>query len=188
MTFALDRAFRGELRHSWGWYVALGIILLVLGIIALGSAGITTFATVVTFGWLLMIGGVVLGIHSFTIRRWSGFFLNLLMGILYFIVGLLLVAHPAAGAVSLTLILAAFFMVAGIFRIGAGIAIPFPHRAWLIFNGIVTLVLGILVWAQWPSSSIWLIGTFIGIELVLYGWSTLMLGIMAHHLPPEQTA
>jgi uncharacterized membrane protein HdeD (DUF308 family) len=94
-----------------------------------------------------------------------------------------MVANPAAGALSLTLLLAAFFMVGGILRIVAAVSFRFPGRGWAVFGGLVTLVLGAMIWSEWPTSSIWVIGTFVGIDLIFDGWSLVMTGMAARQLP-----
>ncbi len=176
-----------ELRRHWGLYLSIGIILVILGIIAISAAVATTLVSVAIFGWILVISGGVLAGHAFWTRTWGGFFVHLLAAIFYVIVGLLIAAHPAASALSLTLLLAAFFMVYGIFRIVGSLMIRFPSWGWVLFNGIISLILGILIWARWPYSAFWVIGAFIGIDLLLNGWSFIMLSLTARAALPRTT-
>ena len=178
----------GELKKSWGWFLALGIALVVLGAIALGSASCLTFVSMVFFGWLLIVGGVFEAVHAFWRKKWSGFFLDLLVGVLYVVVGFMVVANPGATAVALTLLIAMFLIFGGVFRIAAAISVRSPHWGWVLVHGIVSLLLGIAIWRQWPLSGIWVIGLFIGIELLLNGWTLIMLGLAARKLPAEASA
>jgi uncharacterized membrane protein HdeD (DUF308 family) len=178
----------GELRRSWGWFLALGIVLIVLGTIALGSALLMTVASVFFFGWLLIIGGVMEAVHAFWRKRWAGFFLDLLTGILYVVAGWMMVTNPTESAVLLTLLIAMFLFFEGVFRIVAALAARYPHWGWVLFNGLISVLLGILIWRQWPYSGLWVIGLFIGIEMLLNGWSLVMLSLSARKLPEEVSA
>ena len=173
------------LRRNWGWFVARGIVQIVLGLIALGASVIVTLASVVLFGWLLMIGGILSVVHAFWERQWSGFFLDLAMGILNAVVGFMVIGNPVATAEALTLLIAVFLFMGGIFRIVAALSGRFQHSFWVLVNGIVTLALGIMIWRQWPLSGLWVIGLFIGIDLIFYGWSLLILGLTARKLSPR---
>src|SRR6202012_1377869 len=124
------------------------------------------------FGVLLLIAGIATLIHSFWTRQWAGFALQLLAGTLSSVTGVLLIADAQGGAVILTIILGAYFWISGMFRLGFAISHPhLHHRGALMFSGFVTLVLGILITLHWPGSSAWVIGTFIGIDLIFYGIS-----------------
>jgi uncharacterized membrane protein HdeD (DUF308 family) len=182
-AMVLDPRASQELRRHRGWFVALGVALVVLGVVALGAVGLVTLASVLLFGWLLLIGGIMQIVHAFRVRRWGGFPRHLLGGVLSLVVGLLIARNPVAGAASLTLLLAAFFMVGGIFRIGAALSFHFPGRGWAVLSGVVTLLLGIMIWSEWPASGVWVIGTFVGIDLIFDGWSLVMTGMAARQLP-----
>ncbi len=173
------------LQKNWGWLLALGIISIILGLLALGSSVFFTVASMIFFGWILLIIGILEMVHSFWHRHWGGFFLHLLNGILAFVAGVIMIGNPAGSALILTLMLAMFFMVAGLFRIIAALAMRFPSWGWRLFDGVITLVLGILLWGQWPLSGLWAIGMFIGIALIFSGWSSVMLALAARDLPPR---
>jgi len=179
----LDTGGTEELRRHWGVCVVLGIASVILGTVALGASGIVTLASVLFFGWMLVFGGAVQAVHAFWFRRWGGFFRHLLGGVLGIVVGGLMVARPLAGAESITLLLAAFFVVGGVFRIMAALAVRFPSWGWTLMSGVVTLLLGIIIWRQWPISGLWVIGTFVGIDLIFDGWSLVMLGTTARQQP-----
>ena len=169
-----------QFSRNWGWFLALGILMIVLGIVALGSALFVTLVSMIFFGWLLIFSGVFEVVQSFWQKRWGGFFLHLAVGILYAIVGFMLIANPEASAVALTLLMAIFFIVAGFFRIVAAFVMRFPQWGWMLISGIAALILGLLIWQQWPTSGFWVIGLFIGIELIFTGWSWIMLALAAH--------
>ncbi len=174
-----------ELKKRWGWFLGLGIALIVLGTIALGASVFTTLATVTLIGWLMIFVGVVQVVHAFGVKNWGGFFIDLLTGILYVVVGFLVVANPGATAVTLTLLIAMFLIFGGIFRIATAIIIRFQNWIWLLLHGVINLLLGILIWQQWPVSGLWVIGLFIGIDLIFNGWSMVMMGLAAKNLPTE---
>jgi uncharacterized membrane protein HdeD (DUF308 family) len=188
MEQAIQLEGAGELRRSWGWYLALGIVLIVLGTIAIGSTFVMTIASVFFFGWLLIIGGVMEAIHAFWHKRWAGFFLDLLTGILYIVAGWMMVTNPAESALLLTLVIAMFLVFEGVFRIVAALAARYPHWGWVMFNGVISLILGIMIWRRWPYSGLWVIGLFVGIEMLLNGWSLVMLSLSARNLPDEVPA
>ena len=171
-----------EIRRGWGWLLALGIALVILGIAALSWSVFTTLVSVVFFGWLLLIGGVLSVVHAFIRRRWGGFFIELFAGLLYFVVGLMIVGHPAASAIALTLLISVFLLVGGVFRILTALTVRFHHWTWMLLNGVISLLLGSMIWADWPVSGLWVIGLFIGIDMIFYGWSLIMLGIAVRNL------
>src|SRR5437764_3743559 len=173
----------GDLRRKWGWFLALGIVMIVFGMIALAIMPAATIGTVLILGWLMIFSGIVEAVHGFQVRSWGGFFLHLLGGIVGVLIGLLVVTHPVAGALAWTLLFASFFTVIGIFRVAAAITLKFPHWGWAVFDGIVTLALGILLWAEWPFSGFWFLGLAVGISLILRGWSYLMFALAIHSLP-----
>jgi uncharacterized membrane protein HdeD (DUF308 family) len=174
-------------RHHWRWVLASGIAFIGLGSMAFGYSVLVTLASVFVLGWALVFGGLFQAIHAFKVSRWSGFLLELVMAILYVVVGLVMVAHPGAGAMSMTLLIAAFFLVGGLFRIFAGTMLHPPGRAWLLLSGAVTLLLGILIWTEWPASGLWVIGTFVAIDMVFGGSWLIMLALNARSLPSSGT-
>jgi len=175
-----------EIRSSWGWFLALGILLMILGAVCIVGDVTATFATVLVFGWLLLISGIFALIQAFRTMSWSGFFLYLLSALFRGFTGYLLIRYPFAGAASLTLILASFFVVGGIFRaIGAGV-MKFPRWGWSVFSGIVSLVLGIMLLAQMPVSSVWFIGFAIGVDLIVDGASLIGFATAINTLPKSK--
>jgi uncharacterized membrane protein HdeD (DUF308 family) len=173
-----------ELRRNWGWFLVLGILLIVGGILAVGYAFVATVISVVFIGWLLFFDGVVHAIMAFWARRWGGFLRNLLGGVLAIVLGLLLVSRPLAGAAVLTLLIAAFFLVGGVFQLVAAIMMQFPSWPWAMLTGAIDLLLGILIWSEWPSTAEWVIGTFVGIGMIFRGWAYVMFALaVRRHIP-----
>lgn len=166
-----------HLHPRWAWLLVLGILLVVLGTIAFFLTPAATLATVIVLGWLMMVSGVIEAFHAFSVRRWSGFFLHLIGGVLGVLVGLLIVTHPLAGALTLTLLFAAFFCVVGLFRLIASASLRFPNWGWAFLDGLVALALGILLWLQLPWSGLWFLGLALGLSLLFRGWAYIMLSI-----------
>lgn len=168
-----------EVRSHRTWFFVIGILLIICGTIVLGYTFEMTIVSMVFLGWLLVIGGVIEVVHGFARHEWDGFFINLLAGILYAIAGVLIIAEPGVAAMTLTLIIALILIAAGAFRLFVAFSTPMKHRGWLIFNGAIAVVLGISIAASWPVSGLWVIGLFIGIDLVIDGWTEVMLAIAA---------
>jgi uncharacterized membrane protein HdeD (DUF308 family) len=168
-----------DIRRNWGWFLALGIVQIVAGMLAVGFAFSATVATVVAFGVLLLIAAGAQIAAAIWARDWGGFFLFLLVGIVYTIAGFLMLQHPILAAEGLTLMLAAAFLVGGVFRIIVAVAERFPSWGWVVCNGIITVLLGVAIWQQWPASGLWVLGMFIGIDLIVNGvtWSFLAVGV-----------
>jgi len=184
------RVLRHELvaiQGQWAWLLALGIVLVVVGTIAIGMPLLTTLATALTIGVLLLLGGVAQLVGTFWTRNWSGFFLMLLMGVLYVVLGLLFVREPIQAAEALTLLLACTLMVSGVFRITGSLIHRFPQWGWIFFGGVLNLALGIVIWLQWPFSGFWVIGLFVGIDILFSGWTWIMLALRLKNLPGPRT-
>jgi uncharacterized membrane protein HdeD (DUF308 family) len=171
-----------QLGRKWGWLCGLGIVLVVLGTIAIGASVFVTLATMVFVGCLMLIGGILQTIHAIAMRGWSGFYIDLIAGLLYTVVGLMIVAHPGATAVGLTLIIAVLLILGGIFRIVIALSARYQNRLWLLLHGIVNLLLGFVIWHDWPLSGMWVIGLFVGIDMIFNGWTLVMLGLAAKKL------
>lgn len=174
------------LRRNWLWFVLLGVVLIVVGVIALGSLGIASLATAVALGALLVVGGVAEILGAFWSRGWSGFFLHLLSGLLSLVVGVLFLRAPVAALDALTLLLACLLMVGGIFKIVAALSYRFEAWGWPLVSGVIDLILGVLIWQQWPASALWVIGLFVGISLVFRGFNWIGLGLALRALPPAK--
>jgi uncharacterized membrane protein HdeD (DUF308 family) len=171
-----------QVRPCWGWFLALGIILMGIGVMALAFIPVATLGSVLVLGWLMVAGGVLEGVYAFYVRGWGGVLLHVLGAVLGILVGLIVVTHPVAGALAWTLLFAAYFTVIGIFRTIAAIQLKYQSWGWAVFDGIVTLVLGLLLWAEWPASAIWFLGLALGIALILRGWTMVMFALAVRAL------
>lgn len=170
-----------EIKRNWGWFFAMGLLLIILGAGVASFSFYSTIFSVVLLGVFLIGAGVVQIVQGFLARQWSGLFLSLLIGCLYLITGFLCVTRPGVAAMSLTLWIAAFCLIAGLFRMMASLIIRFDQWGWVFFNGFITFILGMMIYSDWPLSGLWLIGLFIGIDLILSGWSWIMLSLKAHY-------
>ncbi len=166
------------LHAKWGWIVALGIVYLVAGIIALGSVFAATVASVFVVGIMMMIAGIAEVINAFQVKTWGKFTFWLLLGILYIVAGFVAWDNPLLTAVWLTLFLGAALVASGIVRIFLG----FNMKAgspwmWVVVSGLITLVLGVIILVHWPFSAVYTLGIFLGVDLVFAGASWIGLGL-----------
>jgi uncharacterized membrane protein HdeD (DUF308 family) len=177
MTDVLIIQVTPEMIHHWGWFLAFGIVLLLLGIAAIVRSVTATVASMYFFGWLLVLAAIFEFVSAFMVGNWAGFFLHLLIAILFGIVGVLMLTRPVISAESLTLVMGVFFLIAGLYQLIASLWAHLPGWGWHALSGVVTTVMGILVLAGWPATGFWVIGLFVGIELVFYGWAWIALAI-----------
>jgi uncharacterized membrane protein HdeD (DUF308 family) len=168
-----------DFQKNRGWFLVLGILLLIVGSLAIIYDVMATLISVIFFGWLLISVGAFEALQSLWQPKWSGLFLQLFVGILAVVVGFHFLTAPAAGALVLTFLMAVYFMVIGILRAVAAITMRFPGWGWVLLSGTITFILGVFIKQQWPLSGLWIIGLFIGIDMVVRGWSYVMLFLAA---------
>jgi len=165
----------------------LGIALIVLGMVAVVLSALFTIGTVMICGGLLVAAGIVEFIHACKAHGRKRVFLNIVSSLLYLLAGGIILFNPVAGALSLTLVISVFLLVAGVIRCAYGIT----HReqrtwGWFVFGGLVDIALGAFITLGWPATGLWVIGLFIGIEMLMYGFTMTMLSIefknMEHRL------
>jgi uncharacterized membrane protein HdeD (DUF308 family) len=168
-----------DFQKNRGWFLAQGIFLLIVGSLAIIYDVTATLLSVLVFGWTLIFAGAFEALQSLWQPKWSGLFLQLTVGILAVVVGFHFLASPAAGALVLTLLLAVYFMVVGILRAVTALTMRFPSWGWVLFSGMVTFMLGVLIKRNWTVSGLWIIGLFIGIDMLFRGWSYVMLFLAA---------
>jgi uncharacterized membrane protein HdeD (DUF308 family) len=168
---------RTNLRRFSSLYFALGLVLILIGCLAIAAPHLATSKAVVFIGALLLIAGITDAIHAVMVRNVRGFAMHLLAAALYMIVGLFVLEDPDRAAGVLTLLLSAAFVVGGLLRVLFSLAERFPAWGWVLLNGVVDLALGVLIWRGWPESSLWVIGLFVGIELLLHGWAWVVLAL-----------
>jgi uncharacterized membrane protein HdeD (DUF308 family) len=160
-----------EMQRNRGWILALGIALIVLGCLAVTYTITATITTMVYLGYFLLIGGFFEVVSAFWARQWGGFFLGLMMGMLLILAGIITLNHEGGVAILLTGIIAFFFMVGGIMRIVAAFSMKFSNWGWVVLSGLVTFILGLMIWRQWPISGLWVPGMLLGIDLIFSGWN-----------------
>ena len=172
------------LHAKWGWIVALGIVYLVAGVIALGSVFAATVASVLVVGIMMMIAGVAEVINAFQVKTWGRFFFWLILGILYIVAGFVAWDNPLLTAVWLTLFLGAALVASGIVRIFLGFNMQHGSPwMWVVVSGLITLVLGLIILAHWPFSAVYTLGIFLGVDLVFAGASWIGLGMGLRNAP-----
>lgn len=164
------------LRRNWGWLMAAGIALIVLGVIGLGSVALLSIASAVWFGAMIFVGGIVVLIDAFRQQGWKSRLLHILIGVLYLAVGVVTFANPLAATASLTLLAGCGLVATGALRLIVAFQNrELPYWGWVAFSGLLSVVLGGMIIAQWPASSLWVLGTFLAIELIFQGWAAIAL-------------
>jgi uncharacterized membrane protein HdeD (DUF308 family) len=168
----------GTVRKASGWSVLWGVLMLVCGILAICLPLASSIGIVILLAWLIVFAGVSHLFFAFQCHSIGGFFWQLLLAIVYGAAGVYMLMNPLLGVLSLTLVLAVFLLFEGILELALYFRIRRTAQAgWILFDGIITLILGILVWARWPSSSVWIIGTLVGVSLIFSGISRFMLSL-----------
>jgi uncharacterized membrane protein HdeD (DUF308 family) len=172
-----------QVASKWGWFVALGLVLILAGVFALGDVVAVTLVSVIFIGAMLLVGGIFQIVQAFMTKQWSGFLLNLFVGLLYVIGGFLIMQEPVHGSFIITLLLLAAILMGGITRI----MIALRHRElsgwWLmLLGGIISVILAIILYASLPWSGLWVLGTLIAIELLIHGFTWLQVGLSLRQL------
>jgi uncharacterized membrane protein HdeD (DUF308 family) len=168
------------LKAKWGWIVALGVVYVIAGVIALGSVVNATVAAVWVVGIMMIIAGVFEVIYSFQIKTWGRFLFWLLLGVLYIVAGFIAFENTLLTAIWLTLLLGAALVASGIVRIFLGFNMQGGSPwGWVVASGLITLLLGIVILAHWPYSGLYALGVILGVDLVFAGagWIGLGLGL-----------
>jgi uncharacterized membrane protein HdeD (DUF308 family) len=177
----LRRQLASTIHAHWKLFLAQGIVMMILGFLAVAVPNIATLAVEIFVGWLFFAGGIFRAISVWHARQAPGFAWSLLAAVLSVVLGLILIFHPLAGVLTLTMVLVAFFIIEGIASIVAAI----EHRqhlrswGWVLFSGIIDLLLAYLIWQGWPSSAAWAIGLLVGINMLFLGLSLVMTALAA---------
>jgi len=166
----MREAMRDAVRRHSFWYLAQGALMVVAGVFALIYPVLSSVAAVFFLGWLLIVGGILQGIGLIGARNVPHFWLQLVSVVLFIVVGLLFLRNPGESLLTLTLLLIVFFMVEGISKVIFALTIrPLTNWGWVLASGIVSIVLSVYLWANIPVTAVWLIGVFLGIELICEG-------------------
>ena len=163
-----------RLSRDFGWLAALGVILVLAGLVGLIYTGVATLTSMILFGWLLLIGGVVGLLHAVQARGSNFFWLGVVVAALNIAAGVVVIVRPEAAAAALTMFAALLFLTGGVFRLAGSLVVRGPQFGWTLVQGAFGLLLGILVLASWPSSSKYVIGCCFSLGLLFDG-----LGLMA---------
>jgi uncharacterized membrane protein HdeD (DUF308 family) len=163
-------------RSSSGWLTMWGILMLICGILAIALPWASGIGVVIVVAWVLLLSAVWHLIFAFQTRGAGGVLWQLLLAIIYGAAGIFMLMNPLAGLVTLTLVLATFLLIEAALETALYFSIRRAVNAgWVLFDAIVTLVLAILIWSQWPSSSLWVLGTLVGVSLIFSGIARLSL-------------
>jgi len=176
-THSLGSAIH-ELRAKWGWIVALGVVYVVAGFIALGSVVLATVVSAIVVGVMMLIAGVTEVISAFQMKSWGKFFLWILLGVLYAIAGLFVIYDPLFAAGVLTLIIGAALVASGIVRIFLAFQMQ-SGAPWVMvaISGVITALLGAIILWHWPVSGFFVLGTLLGVDLIFAGVSWISIGL-----------
>jgi len=157
--------------------VVLGIVTVILGVLAMMAPLMTGVTVALLLGILLIAAGITRTIFAFKAKSWGKGILAFVLGLLTLLVGLYMIARPGVALATLTLVLAAYFFVDGIFEIFEAFDLkPLKGWGWMLFGGIVSIILGIMIWRGWPGSSVLVIGILVGIKLIFAGWAMVGIG------------
>jgi uncharacterized membrane protein HdeD (DUF308 family) len=172
-----------EAKHLTGWSIAVSLLMIFAGILAIGLPVAAGIAVNIVVAWLLVFSGVAHLVFGWHLRGIGGVVWQILLGVLYIGVGIYLLVHPVAGLVTLTLALAFYLFAEGVLEIILSFQVrPRQGWGWLLLDGIVTLILGVMIWRTWPMSTEWVIGTLVGISMIFSGATRLMLSLAARRI------
>ena len=175
-------------KESVGWSIGLSALMILAGVLAIVIPPVAGIAVVIVVAWLLIFSGAAHLVFAWHTRTTGGFAWELLLGILYFLIGIYTLVHPVAGLASLTLVLAIYLFAEGVLEFVLSFRLrPMPGSTWLLFDGIITLILAILIWRTWPSSTEWVIGTLVGVSMLFSGVSRLVLSLAARRVLAKLT-
>lgn len=172
-----------RIRKHWVAALLLGVVLVLLGTFAIVYTYMAAVVAVLYLSVVLLVASGVQLAEGVLGRGVGNFFLHLLVAVLYFIAGVFVFEHPGRTVAGLTLVIAAVLFVEGFLRIVVALTERFHGWGWVLLNGVISLALGVMIWRQWPESSLWVIGVFVGIDLLFNGWSLIMLALALRGLP-----
>ncbi|KDN10399.1 MULTISPECIES: HdeD family acid-resistance protein [unclassified Gilliamella] len=166
-----------NLKEKSSWFILVGVILIILGSLALGYQFTATVFSVYFIGSLILMAGIAQALHSFRIKGFSQSALWAVMGVLYIFIGLMSFFQPVAVSSALTLVISFLLIMSGFTQIFAAMNNRnLPRWGWVLTSGIITLILGFMIIAGWPYDSLWVLGMFLGIDLIFQGWAYVAIG------------
>jgi uncharacterized membrane protein HdeD (DUF308 family) len=172
----MAEAILGGIKRASGWSIVLGVLMIILGIIAMLAPWEFGIVIALIIGWSAIFNGVAQIIYGIRIHSGGRTVLEVILGLIYIVAGIYLLMHPVGGLLALTLFLACFLLVYGIFALVLAFHMrPLHGWGWVLFDAIITILLGILIWAHWPLNSEWVVGTLFGISILVSGVTRLMM-------------
>ncbi|MEV8589084.1 DUF308 domain-containing protein [Streptomyces sp. NPDC051180] len=178
-----DMARQGrKLRRGFGWLAALGVLLVIAGLVGLAYTGLATLTSMLLFGWLLLIGGVVGLLQAIGSRGTSSFWLAVVVAALNIAAGVVVIRHPEGSAEALTMFAALLFLTGGLFRLVGSVVVRGPQFGWTLLQGAFGLLLGLLVLFDWPDSSRYVLGVFFSLALLFDGLGLIAMGLGGRHV------
>ena len=180
MAIGIEKPHAAQVRDKWGWFLALGILLLIFGLVAFLNVFLATVASVLYIGAMMLVGGAFQFVQAFQAKGWSQAIYWGLSGLLYMLAGLLAFYNPALTAALFTLFMAAALLVSGAVRAWVGFKMrPTKGAGWVTFGGVITALAGIVIAIGWPVNSLWILGLFLAIDLTMQGWALIALAVAA---------
>ena len=169
---------RQQVAAHWGWFLALGLVLLLAGCAAIAFPLLSTVAVKIALGWVFLLGGIVMIVHAFSASQWRGLVWEALLGVLYVVAGAYLAFFPLTGIITLTILLAALFIVEGGLEISMALRVR-PHEGWgwLLLSGLVAVAVGLMIGFDLPGSATWAIGLLVGVNLLSTGISFIVVAL-----------
>ncbi len=191
----MQDAVFGDVKENWGWLLGVGILCLILGIVGIGMSVGLTIAGVLMFGILILVAGGIQLINAFKCKGWKGILWHLVAAVLYLFAGVMVISAPMLASMVFTLMLAGVLILVGIIRAIMAFQLR-GFKNWIVplIGGIISIILGAIILAEWPISGLWVIGLFIAIELIVNGWSYIFIALAARQAgqvavrPSETTA
>jgi uncharacterized membrane protein HdeD (DUF308 family) len=172
-----------SVRANWGWMLSLGVLFIVGGVFAFASPFLASLVVTTIVAFVLVIVGAAQIVQAWRMKSWGGFLWQLIIGIVILIGGIAIYVNPIAGTLTLTLFAAAMFLAKGVFQIVLGFQLrPHDGWGWIVSSGVIAVLVGVLIYAQWPMSSLYALGTLAGISLAFTGWSYVMIALAARRL------
>lgn len=174
----MAEAIAGAIKRASGWSIALGVLMIILGFIAVLAPWEFGIVIVLVVGWTAIFNGGTQIIYAFSTHSGGRAVLEAILGLIYIVAGVYLLMHPAGGLLALTLLLASFLLVYGVVALGLAFHMhPLRGWGWVLLDALVTILLGVLIWAHWPLTGEWVVGTLFGISIIMSGVTRLMISM-----------
>jgi uncharacterized membrane protein HdeD (DUF308 family) len=187
-SIIIDKSGLCEIRHKWMLGLLLGVSLIILGVVALTNTVFFSVISIFFLGWIFIVSGTIEAIQAIHYRKNGRVFMHVVNAILSVFVGVMLFANPIEGTLIVTILIAVYFCVMGAVRIVISLRVKTPYWGWTLLDGLISFILGVFILVNLQTEGLWILGFFIGINLIFSGWSQLMLAIAAHSLEHEHTS